>query len=356
MKVASAVAALLLMAHAASAQEAVPASARSERSFQSPSGLHLRIAIDRPHATEEELAQALEAAARELRARSATRVTAPAQAPALPVAQASPLDNMAPLQAEPLPDKWTLGPSTQLWELPLANPQQPRLRLLRTSLDNAATVNTFDTNIGWIQGIFRCNPNQVPEEGIQLDFFGTVLSRFSDNTSLVAADYRFGFPLSFAWGPWQAKIAYEHTSAHLGDDAILLTGRAPVTYIRDEAVFGLARRFWDDFRVYGVVAYAGYLAAPVHESKPWRFDWGLEWNGRSKTTVWGRPFAALDMEMRGDQNNSVNFTGQIGWQWRGYDNGPSLRLALEYYDGRSQFGQFHFDRESFIGFGVLLGY
>jgi hypothetical protein len=181
-------------------------------------------------------------------------------------------------------------------------------------------------------------------------------SRFSQQRSLIGTDYRFGFPLTWAWGCWSGKIGYEHTSSHLGDGFIETTGAQRVASIRDEVTVGLAYRFWDQFRLYGQMGYAGYVNTPTGNNRPDRWDMGVEWCKFQATGWRGHPFAALDLEFRGDENYHGNFTGQIGWQWRALDNGRSVRLVLEYYDGQSPYGEFLTTKEHWYGCGVVLDF
>jgi hypothetical protein len=229
------------------------------------------------------------------------------------------------------------------------------MAIVPNTLHNAHTFRTIDTAIGGEIGFVRISPAADPAEGVQPDFFAVVLSRFADNRIATAIDYRFGFPITFAWGNWQAKISYEHTSTHLGDDFVRVTGQFKQPHIRDELVVGCAYRFWNQLRLYGVIGYAGYVTTPVGEKRE-RFDWGIEWS-RQRATGWqGQPYAAFDMELRRDQDYQPNMTSEVGWQWRGTDNVPGFRVGLEYYDGKSPFGQFFRDRERWVGAGVYIDY
>jgi hypothetical protein len=204
-------------------------------------------------------------------------------------------------------------------------------------------------------GLLRLEPEGA-DFAAQLDIFGTVLTRLSPD-DLIAADYRFGFPVTFRWGWWQGKVAYEHTSAHLGDEFIRQFGGGIPSFAKDEVVIGLGRFLYDNLRVYGHAAYAFTFQVPgvadTSRNKT-RFDIGFEWFLRCPTGWAGTPFAAANVEWRGDQNNDPNYTAQVGWLWRN----PTMRLGTlrvfaEYYNGRSPYGQFLQTRETFssVGFG-----
>jgi hypothetical protein len=251
--------------------------------------------------------------------------------------------------------RWLLFPKTLLWEPPLANPLQPRMYVMPNSLRNANTLNTVDTAIGGTVGLIRNGTDDVTRQGFQIDFFAVVLSRWADFRESVGVDYRVGLPLTFAWGNWQAKIAYEHTSTHLGDQFVEQAHRFNVGHVRDETVFGLSHLCWDQVRVYGIFGYA-FNTSSLVGSRRTRFDWGVEWSKQQSTGWAGQPFAAFDMELRSDQDYTANTTTQVGWQWKELDSRASLRVAAQYYTGSSPYGQFFRDRESWWGLGVFVDF
>lgn len=247
-------------------------------------------------------------------------------------------------------------PPTLLWEPPLANPLQPRLYVKPTTLNTANTRDTIDTGIGATTTLLRWNPFALPDHGFQSDVFAVVFSRWSRGNVSTGVDYRFGFPMTFAHGPWEGKLAYEHTSTHVGDDFIEQGGRLKQPHVRDEIVLGLGYRLWDEARVYGQFGYAFQMDLPDGRESPIRYNWGVEWSRRQATGFQGQPFAAFDMDLRGDQDYTANMTAQIGLQWRAANLRPSLRVALELYHGRSPFGQFFLDREKWVGIGAYIDY
>jgi hypothetical protein len=173
---------------------------------------------------------------------------------------------------------------------------------------------------------------------------------------MAAVDYRVGIPLTFAWGNWSGKLAYEHTSAHLGDEFIVRTGMNPRDAVKEEIVLAIGHRPRDDVRIYGQYGHALHLATFVEDAKKERFNTGIEWATQEPTGVRGSPFAAMDLEFRGDCDYTPNITLQAGWLWRGDVKRPSLRVGAEYYDGRSPFFQFIDRHESWIAFIATCDY
>jgi hypothetical protein len=322
-------------------------------------GVQVEISVQGKSADPEALARELEEAARKLR-EAAPRKPAPAvpSSPAglllpAPDTGAAPCPEAA---AEPPRHQETLLPSTLLYTPPIANLWSPRTFVMPTTLHNQETSKTIDTGIGGEAGLFRWNGAEHSDEAVQLDFFAVVFSRWANARESVGVDYRFGFPVTFAWGPLSGKVGFEHTSTHLGDEFIDLTGRRHQDSQRNEIAMGLAYQYSDAVRVYAQSGYAFVVTNPTPNRTPDRWDVGLEWNQRCATGLAGNPFAAVDLEFRGDENYHANFSAQAGWQWRGYDRGPAARLALEYYNGQSPFGQFIAERESWLGVILSFGF
>jgi hypothetical protein len=234
-----------------------------------------------------------------------------------------------------------------------------------TSLSNESTNKTVDTALGATVGLLRYGEKAIgpygrPDEGVQLDFFGVAFTRFGDFRYDVATDYRFGLPVTFAFGPWEGKVGYEHTSTHLGDDFIRQTVEAGVPQfkrptLRDEIVLGLAYRLGDRWRFYGQFGYAYHIVTPPPPTAHDRYNFGVEWCRHGRTDSWGEPYAALDLDIRAEQNYTANWTAQFGWRWQGERLAP-FRVYLEVYNGRSPYGQFLLQHERWIALGAAMDF
>ena len=253
----------------------------------------------------------------------------------------------------------TLFPSSLLWTPPMAAKWEPRMQALPQSLDNYSDQWTLDVSIGGTVGILRREPIGR-DFAWQFDIFAVVHSRLSPD-DLVATDYRYGLPISWRWGVWHGKFAYEHTSAHIGDEFIRANNPVISGYTRDEVTVGVGRYFLDMVRLYGQIGYGFNRslpqplppAPPVEDGEPWRFDAGVEWATLRPTGWGGAPFFAFHLQARGDQDYEANVTAQLGWMWRNpHQRLANLRVFLEYYSGYSPYGQFYLDRERFYGVGL----
>ena len=377
-RIRSASAAILLLYGSGSTclAQAPGASAQNEPGVYRSAGVEVRVTPLQPGVSDAEKIEALESALRELRGqRPGARfgevtpvavLPAPSRDAIEGVAQFVPDEKVATPSAGPATastssdsswdSSWFHGstlsvlPPTLLWQTIMANAQQPRMGFEMTSLQNSTTKKTIDTAIGGEHGLVRLT-DAADGLQIQQDVFAVVLSRFSNDRDFTAADFRFGFPLTFAYDDWHAKIGYEHDSTHLGDDFIKLSGQQRQGHIREELVLGLDHLFWNKLRIYGQFGYAFAITTPT-DSPPERFGWGVEWSNYVTTGPCGQPFAAFDMELRADQNYTADTTLQVGWQWKNMENGSSLRTGIECYTGKSPYGQFYRTYESWVGVGM----
>lgn len=245
----------------------------------------------------------------------------------------------------------TMFPSTLLWTPPLAEKRAARLGATATDLDRYGKNYTVDSSIGTTVGLLRVDTSGH-DLAYQFDFFAVAHLRTTPQ-DVIAADYRFGIPLTWQWGDWHGKLAYERTQSHLGDDYLRLNGLPPANkFVRNEVVLGLDRNF-DGLRLYGTVGYAFSQEGMPDRSKKLRFDGGFEYVMPQATGFSGTPFVACHVDAREATGYNPNAVAQVGWLWRNpYQRLANLRVYAEYYKGRSQFGQFQYDRESFYGVGI----
>jgi hypothetical protein len=252
----------------------------------------------------------------------------------------------------------TSFPNSLLWEPALAVKRDPRMQFLVSDLNNYANTYTLDTWIGGTQGLWRIEPEGA-DFAAQVDMFGVVLTRLSPD-DLMLADYRFGAPVSWRWGWWHGKVGYEHTSAHLGDELIRTTSRPVLSWSKDEIVIGIGRYFTEALRAYGHIGYAFAMGLPYLETTTrtrTRFDIGLDWFSRASTDYVGTPFAAVNLEWRGDMGYTPNWTVQAGWMWRNpFQREAVVRVFVEHYRGKSPYGHLFREKERFTSIGFAFDY
>src|SRR5262249_28677133 len=136
----------------------------TSRSFRPVADVQVVVTSANKNLSDQEMLEALERTAQELRARLASATPASAAGDATPAGREpdrSPGPAPEGLSTTPAPADCddnappekthgpaTLLPSTLLWEPPLANPLQPRMALTPTTLHNEHTKATIDTAIG----------------------------------------------------------------------------------------------------------------------------------------------------------------------------------------------------------------
>jgi len=236
----------------------------------------------------------------------------------------------------------------------LAGPREPRM----------AGELVHDRRLGWLSegtlggrlGVVRFGDrDRLRPEGVQLDIEGAAFPRLAldEDRILTSSDFRAGIPLGFRQGPLELKFAYYHYSSHLGDGWAERHPEMPRTqYSRDALVWAVAARPVEDLRFY---AEADWAFHETGASRPWEFQFGVDYSPMFMTGFRGAPFLAINAHLREDVDFSGLLTLQAGWQWRG-DCGQLLRTGLVYSNGMSDQGQFYARFEEQIGMGLWYDY
>jgi len=249
---------------------------------------------------------------------------------------------------------WQILPDGLMYRSYLAGGRESRFASHWAGTNDGDSV--WDITLGGRVGVLRYGTDDpLWPEGWQIGLEGAAFPRLTLDTQrdLVAVDFRVGVPLTFHQGPWETKFAYYHLSSHLGDEFILKNPQvARLNYARDAFVFGLGWRPHADWRLYGEVGYAFYIAGGA---APWEFQFGAEFSPMQPTTFRGAPFVAVNSRLREEVNYSGNLTAQAGWQWRG-TSGHLFRMGYLYFNGKSDQFQFHREHEQLHAVGLWYDY
>ncbi len=215
----------------------------------------------------------------------------------------------------------------------------------------------WDATLGGRVGLYRFGSrNSYRPEGFQVDVEGAAFPRLDPESErdLISADFRFGFPFTYALGIFETKLAYYHLSSHLGDEFMLKYPHVPrINYSRDAIVLGIAAWLTEDVRVYAETGYAVYNSGG---SEPWEFQLGAEYSPAYPTLAHGAPFAAMNVLLREEVNFGGTFTAQAGWQWRGHGSRHLLRAGVQYLAGKSPQLEFFDADERQLGLGLWYDY
>lgn len=210
----------------------------------------------------------------------------------------------------------------------------------------------WDIALGGRAGILRYGTaDPLWPQGFQLDIEGAAFPRLTldHDRDLVAADFRFGIPLTYRRGPWETKFGYYHLSSHLGDEIMLKHPELErINYSRDNLVLGAAFRPIPEIRLYAEAAWAFYTDGGAD---PWELQFGVEYSPAAPGSFRGAPFVAVGTHLRQEVNFGGNLVVQAGWEWRGA-NGQVFRWGLHYLNGLSNQYQFHTEFEEQISLGT----
>lgn len=251
---------------------------------------------------------------------------------------------------------WQLLPDGLIYPSYLAGTKESRF----------ASVWNHDSHLGWMWdleaggrvGLFRYGTEggSPRPNGWQLDLEGAAFPRLDldHEEDLISVDFRAGIPLTFGYGPFQAKLAVYHLSSHLGDEFSLRFPDYPrINYSRDALVLGGSYYLTDDLRLYAEAEWAWYTDGGT---KPWQFQFGIDYSPVwSSPACRGAPFLAINGQLREEVDYSGDFVVQAGWQWRSATN-HLFRVGVQYFTGKSEQYQFFCRNEEKVGLGIWYDY
>lgn len=250
---------------------------------------------------------------------------------------------------------WELLPDGLLYPSYLAGPRESRFGSQWVWEQDHGWL--WDVTLGGRFGLLRYGAiEQGRPRGWQLDLEGAAFPRLDleRNADLVSSDFRFGIPLTYSTGRWQAKAAYYHYSAHVGDEFLLANpGFVRINYSRDALVWGLAYKPVPAVRLYGEL---GYAFARDGGAEPWELQTGVEFSPAPATGLRGAPFLAVNGHLREEVDWGGSLTAQAGWQWRGRRSSHLLRTGVQYFNGKSESRAFYRNFEQQLGVGVWYDY
>jgi hypothetical protein len=144
----------------------------------------------------------------------------------------------------------------------------------------------------------------------------------------------------------------KHYSSHVGDEYMERTGRLRIGYTREEWLAGLAWNFKEYCTLYSDVAYAFSMGAKELQDYG-RVQMGLQYE-KPSVFMDGKAgwYSAVDISAYEEDDWDENITFQLGYDLAIHDR--RWRLGFEYYDGRSQYGEFFQNKDKYAGIGVWM--
>lgn len=225
--------------------------------------------------------------------------------------------------------------------------------------DQVFVKNVIDVSFGDLLTLYRwCNIG--PWNGqLEVAIEGGVWAVFDplhNSSPLMNADYYGGLTLNYAKGQWAFRLRAFHISCHVGDEFLLnhlgrFDRRNPSAEFLD---LFCSYYLNDEIRVYGGL---GAVVGQDESFASGRFytECGVELHMSQLgfinecQQIYGRPFFGMDFRFQSKQNNHINQTYVLGYEW-GKLTGLQrvLRFYMEYHDGYSVEGQFaHFPTNYF---------
>ncbi|MDX1947638.1 MAG: DUF1207 domain-containing protein [Pirellulaceae bacterium] len=246
--------------------------------------------------------------------------------------------------------QWQLLPSGIIYKAYLADQKESRIGTQVFSDYEQGWL--WDTTLGGRAGVLRYgSTNDIWPQGWQLDIEGSGQVRLDpeEERDVQSADFRFGIPLTYGYGPHRLKFAYYHISAHAGDEFLEKNpGFVRQNWVRDAFSIGYSLYWTDNLRLYADTSWGFYTDI----SKPWDFRFGVEYAPARPTGLRGAPFFAINGHLMSELNYGGNFTVQAGWAWRGDKSSHLWRTGLHYHNGSSNQFEFWNRFEQQIGAGV----
>ncbi|MBN1589315.1 MAG: DUF1207 domain-containing protein [Pirellulales bacterium] len=244
---------------------------------------------------------------------------------------------------------WQVVPEGLMYRSYLAGVREPRIGI--QLFDESGAGWLWDGSIGGRIGLLRFGTDDpIWPEGWQLDAEAGAFPRLTadEDGDLISTDFRYGFGLSQRRGSWESKQAFYHLSSHLGDEYQLTHPELNrINFSRFVIVLGGAFYPLDNVRVYGEAGYSFYCDGGT---KPWEFQFGVDYSPLNPSGPWGAPFFAVNGHLRQEVDFGGNFTLQTGWQWRGA-TGRLARVGFHYFNGQSDQYQFFREHEQQVGVG-----
>jgi hypothetical protein len=250
-------------------------------------------------------------------------------------------------------------PTEHLYPTYLADPYGVGFHAQLRSYDEDNIPETGSTRLDLMAGapliLYERNDSENPRRGWQVIFLGSLRGQFDLDNSMdnVAWEGIFGLQAVFIY---HEDIAWhfgtKHYSSHVGDEYMERTGRLRIGYTREEWLAGLAWNFKEYCTLYSDVAYAFSMGAKELQDYG-RVQMGLQYE-KPSVFMDGKAgwYSAVDISAYEEDDWDENITFQLGYDLAIHDR--RWRLGFEYYDGRSQYGEFFQNKDKYAGIGVWM--
>jgi hypothetical protein len=250
-----------------------------------------------------------------------------------------------PLRAES--DELVFLPPAALFQTLIGDPREPY-----TGITSYLDQTRFEGAVGQTFELLRYAPPDQTQWGWGLFGQGYILLDENGATfPMRAGDWYAGMYVSEVSGPFSHRLEFEHQSAHLGDSLQGIVN--PFFFSRENFNFTSSFKPFDELRLYaGIGDWENIF--PRGEN-PFFCSAGTEVYS-PPTDLAGtflRAYLTADFQWKSEAGGSLNKNLELGIQWKfKKEEARDVRLALLYYNGHSDFGQFYKNDDEHWGLGI----
>ncbi len=242
-------------------------------------------------------------------------------------------------------DQWIFLPPTPLFQDFMGDPREAY-----TGITAYGNQSRFEGAVGQTFEFLRYRPPDKTQWGWGVFGQGFILLDENGATfPMRAADWYAGMYVSESHSGLSHRLEFEHQSAHLGDSLQGL--EEPFFFSRENFNYTFSFKPDDPLGIYTGLG-AWYNMYP--RGKALFASLGLEVYSPA-ADVGGtclRGYATGDLKWL-QETEVADQDYQLGIQWRfKKEESRDVRLALLYYNGNSEFGQFYQDHDEHWGFGL----
>ncbi len=243
-------------------------------------------------------------------------------------------------------DKWIFLPNSTLFQNLVGDLREPQ-----TGLVAYTTQNRYEGEVGATVELLR----YLPSNGFQWAWgiFGEgfiLLDEYGATFPMRDGDWYAGMYVSEKSGDFSHRLEFEHESSHLGDSLQGL--QTPTFFSRENLNFTSSWQPNDALRLHVGI---GYWENMAPSGGPLFLSWGGEVYSPSTDILDGplRGYSTLHFDWKQEYSDVLYVTWEAGVQWK-FKKGETrdVRVALIYYDGNSEFGQFASTHDEHWGLGV----
>jgi hypothetical protein len=253
---------------------------------------------------------------------------------------------LSPVTVQAEPEKWTFLPSSPLFQPLIGDPREPD-----TSVIAYLNETRFEGSVGDFFELLRYEAPDKTKWGWGIFGSGYILLGVSGVTfPMLDTDWYAGMYLSESSGDFSYRLEYEHQSSHLGDS--FEGNREPIIYNGENLNFTGSFKPSENFRFYAGAGAWDNLYPPDNALFA---SLGTEIYSPSMAFIGTslRGYATIHLKWKAQAGGVLDKTAQLGLQWKfKKEESRAVRLALVYYNGNSEFGQFYLQHDEHLGIGV----